>query len=389
MSKNLNPYLIKNLGGTGEALESISLESGTFQETWLQELLDNHPAILPLDLIDDSFSNHVSIGREIANIDNLFINSKGLITIVETKLWRNPEAHRTVVAQILDYAKTLSTWQFNELDTKVRKYSQKKLGNPLGMYDLLTQNNSEADLDSIDFEASVQESLTDGKFVLLIVGDKIRPEVTQLAEIIQSAPHMQFRMGFVELQCHKLNSGSDWPIVVSPKLILKTKEVTRAVVKVVYEKEKPEVEVTTPSKKLGKETSSGKINFDEFIASLPSRVGDHFITYLESWMKSDLVVYWGTVGFSLRVYHLGRLTTIFEAYPDRASIYQDKTFEKNSLPKESHQAYKEKLMRSPISGNVFVSGRKYLKYDEMSADEVALLLKATDEFARSINSQAN
>jgi len=112
MSENSNPYLIKDKSGAGEALKQISLESGVFQETWLQELLDNHPTILPLDLIDDRFSNHVSIGREIANIDNLFINSKGLITIVETKLWRNSEAHRTVVAQILDYAKTLSKWEF-------------------------------------------------------------------------------------------------------------------------------------------------------------------------------------------------------------------------------------------------------------------------------------
>ena len=389
MSENSDPYLIKDINGAGEALERISLESGVFQETWLQELLDSHPTILPLNLIDDSFSNHVSIGREIANIDNLFINSKGLLTIVETKLWRNPEAHRTVVAQILDYAKTLSTWEFKELDTKVRNYCQKNRGKPLGMYDLVKNHDPRTDLDSIDFEASVQEALTAGKFILLIVGDKIRPEATQLAEIIQSAPHMQFRMAFIELQCHRLNSGSDWPLVVFPKLILKTKEVTRAVVKVVYEKEKPEVEITAPSEKVEKETSSGKISFDEFVASLPSNVKDHFITYLEGWIKSDMVIYWGTVGFSLRIPHHKKLTTIFDAYPDSVSICTDKDVEKKELPRETYQAYKEKLMRSRIFGNAFVSGRKYLKYNEISGDEAALLLKATDEFARSVCRQNN
>jgi len=257
-------------------------------------------------------------------------------------------------------------------------------GEPLGIYDLVKNHDPGMDLNSIDFEASAQEALTAGKFILLIVGDRIRPEATQLAEIIQSAPHMQFSMNFVELQCHRLNSGSDWPLVVFPKLILKTKEVTRAVVNVVYEKKKPEVQITTLSEKLGKDTPAGKTNFEEFVASLPSNVKDHFIAYLERWMKSDMVVFWGTVGFSLRIYHHKKLTTIVDAYPETVSIYQDKRVEKDKLSKDAHQVYKEKLMRSPIFGNAFISERRYLKYNEISDDEVALLLKATDEFARSI-----
>jgi hypothetical protein len=34
--------------------------------------------------------------------------------VVETKLWRNPEAHRSVVAQIIDYAKDLSKMSFED-----------------------------------------------------------------------------------------------------------------------------------------------------------------------------------------------------------------------------------------------------------------------------------
>jgi len=97
-----------------------------------------------------------------------------------------------------------------------------------------------------------------------------------------------------------------------------------------------------------------------------------------------MVVFWGTVGFSLRIYRHKKLTTILDAYPDSVSIYQEKRVEKDKLPKDAHQVYKEKLMRSPIFGNSFISNRRYLKYNEISDDEVALLLKATDEFARSI-----
>jgi hypothetical protein len=38
-------------------------------------------------------------------IDNFMVSPSGLPVLVECKLWRNPEARREVVSQILDYAK--------------------------------------------------------------------------------------------------------------------------------------------------------------------------------------------------------------------------------------------------------------------------------------------
>ena len=104
MYANIKPYLINDENAEGESLIRIHKDDVFFQEKWLQKLLYKHPKILPVDLLDEKFASPISIGREIANIDNLFISPKGHLVIVETKLWRNPEAHRTVVAQILDYA---------------------------------------------------------------------------------------------------------------------------------------------------------------------------------------------------------------------------------------------------------------------------------------------
>ena len=78
----------------------------------MQEILFRYPLLLPIKEVDESFCPLISLGREIAGIDNLYISPTGLLTIVETKLWRNPEAHRTVVAQILDYAKKLNLWDY-------------------------------------------------------------------------------------------------------------------------------------------------------------------------------------------------------------------------------------------------------------------------------------
>jgi hypothetical protein len=105
---DIKPYLVTDADADGRELIPLPLKDTVFQEVWLQELLFKHPSILPVAYLDEDYAPLISIGREIANIDNLFISPSGQLTIVETKLWRNPEAHRTVVAQMYDYANTLT-----------------------------------------------------------------------------------------------------------------------------------------------------------------------------------------------------------------------------------------------------------------------------------------
>jgi hypothetical protein len=80
------PYLI-NTDRRGHALEPIASEAKHFSESWLQELLDRHPHILPVDEIEPVFWPLVPIGREIATdvgyIDNLFISEAGYPAIGE------------------------------------------------------------------------------------------------------------------------------------------------------------------------------------------------------------------------------------------------------------------------------------------------------------------
>jgi hypothetical protein len=240
------PYIIHNEKAEGKSLLPLKKEDVLFKENWLQELLFKHPDILPVNLLDEKFYPPISLGREIANIDNLFISTKGQLIIVETKLWRNPEAHRTVVAQVLDYARTLAKWSYKDLDSAIKSFTLKQQNLSKNIFEIVKENSKYFDYNEIEFQAKVQDNLTNGNFALLIVGDQIHPSVTQLADTIQSAPHLQFTLGFVELNCFKLERDSDWPLIVYPNLVLKTKQVTRAIVKVLYEQDKPEVYVSTP-----------------------------------------------------------------------------------------------------------------------------------------------
>ena len=70
--------------------------------------------MIPVGDIEPLFAGLRPLARELpvggGFLDLIFMNGEGYLTLVETKLWRNPESRRTVVAQIIDYASHLSTW---------------------------------------------------------------------------------------------------------------------------------------------------------------------------------------------------------------------------------------------------------------------------------------
>ena len=384
---DINPYLVSDATASGRRLTPIPVKDKAFQEDWLQELLFKHPSILPVDYLDESYVPLVSIGREIASIDNLFVSPSGLLTVVETKLWRNPEAHRTVVAQILEYAKTLTTWTYDrdvnpvKLNQSVMSYMSKGVGEQISIYAAVKKVVRNMDASEVEFQDKVQDCLMNGKFALLIVGDRIYPGATQLMEVIQSAPHLQFSMGFVELRCYRLDKGSDWPLVVVPNYIAKTKEITRAVVRVIYEEKKPDIQVAA----VEEEKTSTRTSLPVFIESLPSNIRDNFRAYLEQWMKAGYTVYWGKVGFSLRIPWKGKMMTVFDAYPYSAGVLSDKLARQYELPAEVFQKYKDELMKSSTLGSVIASGRRYPNYTDMAADDVILMLQSIDNLVSELH----
>ena len=221
-----NPVVVEKTGGT-KRLERLTFGDREIDEGWLQNLMHDNPGILPVNDFDPGFGPLIPIGREIGTdvgpIDNLFVSPTGLLTIVEAKLWRNPQARREVVGQVIDYAKEVSRWGYEELDASTRKASGKSL------WELVT-GASEPILDEPQFIDTVARNLQAGRFLLLIVGDGIREEMERMAEYLQGTPQLRFSLALVELQVYRLAEEGD--LLVTPVIVSRTREISRAIVRV-------------------------------------------------------------------------------------------------------------------------------------------------------------
>lgn len=222
-------------GDLTRKLERIPFIEKTFDENWIQTLIHKQPYILPVDEIESNFSPLIPIGREIPTvvgfIDNLFVSPNGYLTIVETKLWRNPEARREVVGQIIDYAKELKKWNYSDLDNVVKSYNQKYNSNSNGL--IATIRNSEQ-LDESDeqfFIDLVSKNLERGRFLLLIVGDGIRESVEEMVEYLSQTPQLYFTLSLIELQVFCFDNVENSFIVI-PQIVTRTKEITRAIIRI-------------------------------------------------------------------------------------------------------------------------------------------------------------
>jgi hypothetical protein len=245
-------------------LERIPLIEKKFQENWLQKLIHENPQILPIDEIESGFAPLISLGREISTsvgyIDNLYISPNGYLTLVETKLWRNPEAKREVVGQIIDYAKELTTWSYSKLNESI-KLSQKLLNqNPKGIIELINEFEPIESEDENKIIDNIERNLKRGRILLLIAGDGIRESVEDMVEYLQRTAQLQFTLGLVELQVYK-NPMNESDIIVIPNLITRTREITRAIIKIENNSTNQIVEVETDFKE-----NPIKVNYSETLS---------------------------------------------------------------------------------------------------------------------------
>ncbi|MCP9817261.1 DUF4268 domain-containing protein [Synechococcus sp. GreenBA-s] len=225
MSAFTQPVIIQD-DGSALPLQRLPLSAsvdGQIDEAWLQQALYRAPESLPLKEIDPHIGPLIPICMELATeagpADILYVTPTGQIVLVETKLWRNPEARRQVVGQILDYAKQLTGWSYEDLDARAGTAAGTSAGHMARKL-----KESYPGTDEAQFVDGVRRSLSTGDFLLLIVGDGIRFGAEALVTFLEQFGNLRFGLALVEVAIYRLPNGST---LMQPRVLAKTEILER------------------------------------------------------------------------------------------------------------------------------------------------------------------
>ena len=130
-------------------------------------LYQNPEVFLSLEELDLGDSTIVISCREYpvstGSIDLMLVTDNADIVVIETKLIRNPESSRTVVAQVIEYVKNLVQLDSDDFMSRLQKI-----------------NHSIIDDKSVGdgrFLSQLNDNISHGNISVLIVGDEINPNI--------------------------------------------------------------------------------------------------------------------------------------------------------------------------------------------------------------------
>jgi hypothetical protein len=284
-------------GDNASALKRVTLltsqAGGGYDEAWLQALIQKHPELLPIDDIEPGFGRLIPVAREVAcghgYIDNLFITADGGIAIVETKLWRNPESRRLVVAQTLDYAAALSRMTYSEFAAAaLGGIVEAGRARPTSLYSLVSDDPDALSED--EFIDALAANLRRGRLLAIAAGDGIRSESETLADLLQSHAGSRFTFALVAIELFSFEGR----IVAVPRQVAKTTMIERGVVSIkdgVVQIDPPVATdaIAPPRKNRGTLTED---IFMDAMARLDPKLPDHLRAFMARASELGVEPYW-------------------------------------------------------------------------------------------------
>jgi len=202
------------------------------REACLRDMIQDHPEIMPVTMLDPSFGRVFTVAKELSLpgvgfIDVLLADERGRLIIVECKLWRNPQARREVVGQIIDYARALRGYSYESLQAQISA-RRRRHGNVL--YELAREAGS--DLDEASFVDRVTRDLEAGRFMLLVVGDGITAGTRRIGEYLRDQPGLAFELGLIEIAEYRYTDGAgEEHVIVQPRVLAQTAVIERHVIR--------------------------------------------------------------------------------------------------------------------------------------------------------------
>lgn len=210
------------------------LKEETFAaESDLQELIAEHPELIDGEQIrPDDARRWILVEREkgIAetsgagarwSLDHLIVDQDARPTLVEVKLRDNPEIHRKIVGQMLEYAAHASeNWTADELRRAFEKSADSQGRNPDEELADLLQGKDEPDADR--FWESVATNLAAKRLRLLFIADRIPDRLARVVEFLNGQIR-DIEVLAVEVKRFHGDAGE----ILVPRVIGRTAKTTR------------------------------------------------------------------------------------------------------------------------------------------------------------------
>ncbi len=176
-------------------------EHGYVKESDLQQILADSPDLIPTGELGGGRKSIKVAVREAGLpgsgfTDIIGIDESGNITVVETKLAKNPEIKREVIGQILEYAAYLWQKPYEEFDEIIQKKT--KGSHLLDLMGKVEKENEEWSAE--DFREAVETNLKEGRFALFIVVDEINEELRRTIDYLNSKNFADLELYALELK---------------------------------------------------------------------------------------------------------------------------------------------------------------------------------------------
>lgn len=355
-----------------DRLDEFQFLSEGAHKTSPQKILADNPEIIfelsELELLaSDVFLSLREYNTSRGFIDLLMIGSNAEIILVETKLLRNPESTRQVVAQIIDYVKAFSEESLDDLIRKIQKDYR-------GEADKLKND--------INFASLVSENIRTGNFKVLIVGDRIHPHVLGMVESIHSAPHLAFTIYLINLNSYQL---SEEEILIDPSIVSSTVEIERSVIKIEIEPENIDYRIQSETPQKEGKGRKPILSWNEYIENLTEPEFRPLIkTFRDCWLSEiDDSINMGQVGFSAGLEFGDKRIPIQFVYDNRIPIISERHRKAYDIPKRLYDDYLKELSNSPYLYDKFIaSGKVEVSFDDIDKETLSMMLNAAIGLAR-------
>ncbi|MGX7709376.1 hypothetical protein [Methylobacterium sp. Gmos1] len=254
---------------------SISSAETFGREHQLQRLAFEHPEIIPIEEIDPGAGAVAPLCRELTLrgqtgsvfLDMLGVTRRGRLVLVECKLWRNPQARREVIGQVLEYAGLMRRLSYGDLSELVATRTGRKASNLLWdlSYDRLGLTDEAAFVDA------VSESLRQGAFDLVVLGDGIRSEIEAVRGFLEAAAGLRSRLALVKIAAW---TDQDGRTLLTPQIALRTKLIEHQAMPYAADFAKqasnalPVTEQAAPTTDRPNSASANRLFWDRFIAGV-------------------------------------------------------------------------------------------------------------------------